>query len=76
MTDPVIVETTKWYKSKILWACVLLIVTTVYQIVSKDGWVWDETHLLSLIPAILGAFIGFARAKMPDLLTGIAFFDK
>lgn len=47
---------------------------------SASTWVWDKPHLLTLIPVTLGLIKEFiqtlVRLMAPDLLSGIAGFDK
>ena len=49
----------------------------VYQLVFQPNFVLDWKVLgFTFVSAALSAAAAFIRAKMPDLITGLTFFDK
>lgn len=66
----------QWYKSKIVWLGVALVVKFVLDTISAPGWQFDFVHVSRLTSGLIGAAVAIVRASMPDLVTGLPFLDK
>lgn len=76
-SDPVVaIETKTWWKSKILWMGVAIVLLALKDALASPDWKFDSAHMTILLRGIIGAAITLLRAAAPDVLTGIGFLDR
>jgi hypothetical protein len=65
-----------FYRSKIFWLCVILVLKNAVDQIATPGWTFDLQHISHIVGGCIGLVIAYLRVSMPDLVTGVPFLDK